>query len=114
MDQSRSEAAIDDPCAYLEMLSLDDSIETQDSIAVKHSKFQSVFSEIRRRQLQFNGTALDIELLQEASKQRLREDDLDRVFDDPMIQLKVRGVLGSDFCDAIGIFYTLLKIKSMI
>ena len=44
---------------------------------------------------------LDVELLQEASKQRLCEDE----FDDPMIQLKVRGVLGSDFCDAIGIYY---------
>ena len=73
---------------------------------VRYTKFQSVLGEIKRRQLQFNGMPLDIEFMQEASKQRLCEDEFDRVFDDPMIQLKVRGVLGSDFCDAVGIYYT--------
>ena len=91
---------IDSSHGCSEMLLINDNV---DNSSIKHSKFQLVLDEIKRRQLQFNGTPLDLELIQEASRQKLRRDELDRVFDDPIIQLKVRGILGPDFCDYIGI-----------
>ena len=41
--------------------------------------------------------------IQEASRQDLCIDKLDEVFDNPMIQLKVRVILGPGFCDYIGV-----------
>ena len=77
--------------------------DSPDTSSIKRSKFQLVLDEIKRRHLVFNGTLLDEELIQEATKQKLPYDKLDRVFDTPWIQLKVRGVLGSYFCDEIGV-----------
>ena len=62
-----------------------------------------VLDEIKRRRLQFKGTPLDQELIQEASRQNLCVDNLDKMFDNPIIQLKVRALLGQVYCDYIGI-----------
>ena len=86
----------------MDTLPADSNNDTRDTSSIKRTKFQQVLDEIKRRQLEFNGTPLDIELIQEATNQKLHGDKLDRVFDDPRIQLKVRGVLGPDFCNDMG------------
>ena len=50
-----------------------------------------------------NCSSTERRLIQEASRQKLCIDKLDDVFNSPIIQLKVRVILGPGFCDYIGI-----------